>query len=157
MKRESILELKLPQADGTLSPYMLRPATTWAAPANPPQWNRVAFAAAHVVADPLAAVDPWLTAAIGVLLTRLALSGARLFLLDEPDDALDANGAELVDAFLRSADATALVVTHNLALARRMDRLWFLDRGKLVEAGGAELLLGGDGPTARHFRLRSAA
>ena len=29
-----------------------------------PRWNRVAFAAAHVVADPRAAVDPWLEAAI---------------------------------------------------------------------------------------------
>src|SRR5258706_11196176 len=27
-------------------------------------WNRVAFAAAHVVADPRADIDPWLTAAI---------------------------------------------------------------------------------------------
>ncbi|MEJ7668702.1 MAG: dihydrodipicolinate synthase family protein [Casimicrobiaceae bacterium] len=64
MKRESILELKLPEADGTLAPYMLRAATTWPASPRSPQWNRVAFAAAHVVADPLAAVDPWLTAAI---------------------------------------------------------------------------------------------
>ena len=64
MKRDSILELKLPQADGALAPYMLRPATTWPAPANPPQWNRIAFAAAHVVADPLAVVDPSLTGAI---------------------------------------------------------------------------------------------
>ena len=29
-------------------------------PGARPQWNRVAFAAAHVVADPRAAIDPWL-------------------------------------------------------------------------------------------------
>jgi ABC-type multidrug transport system fused ATPase/permease subunit len=92
-----------------------------------------------------------------VLLTRAALSNARLLLLDEPDDALDAEGAECVAAFVRSADATALVVTHDLALVRRMDALWFFEHGRLVEAGAPALLLGRDGPSARHFRLRSAA
>lgn len=92
-----------------------------------------------------------------VLLTRVALSGAKLLLLDEPDDTLDTDGADLVEGFVRSADATALIVTHNLALARRMDMLWFIDQGKLVEAGSPDVLLDGDGPTARHFKPRSAA
>ncbi len=59
-----MIRLDLPRADGTLAPYALRAATTWPAPSPRPPWNRVAFAAAHVVADPLAAVDPWLDAAI---------------------------------------------------------------------------------------------
>lgn len=92
-----------------------------------------------------------------VLLARVALSGAKLLLLDEPDDTLDTDGSDLVETFVRSADATALVVTHSLALARRMDVLWFLDKGKVVEAGSADVLLSGDGPTARHFKPRSAA
>jgi ABC-type multidrug transport system fused ATPase/permease subunit len=92
-----------------------------------------------------------------VLLTRLALSGARLLLLDEPDDSLDGSGADLVETLVRSADATALVVTHSLGLARRMDMLWFIDRGQVVEAGSPDVLLRGDGPTARHFKPRSAA
>ena len=37
---------------------------SWPAPAEVARWNRVAFAAAHVVADPRAAVDPWLDTAI---------------------------------------------------------------------------------------------
>lgn len=92
-----------------------------------------------------------------VLLTRMALSGARLLLLDEPDDTLDLDGADLVETFVRSADATALVVTHSVALARRMDALWFMDRGQVIEAGSPERLLSGDGPAARHFKPRSAA
>jgi ABC-type transport system involved in cytochrome bd biosynthesis fused ATPase/permease subunit len=92
-----------------------------------------------------------------VLLTRAALSGARLLLLDEPDDALDADGADLVEAFVRAADATVLLVTHGLALARRMDLLWFVDQGRVIEAGKPDVLLRGDGPTARHFKPRSAA
>ncbi|MBA3508292.1 MAG: DUF993 family protein, partial [Betaproteobacteria bacterium] len=59
-----MLQVKLPRADGTLARYTLRPATTWPASPGKPQWNRIAFAAAHVVADPFAAVNPWLTAAL---------------------------------------------------------------------------------------------
>jgi ABC-type multidrug transport system fused ATPase/permease subunit len=71
--------------------------------------------------------------------------------------AADRDGADLVQTLLRSTDATALVVTHNVALARRMDVLWLVEHGKVVEAGGPELLLAGQGPTARHFRPRTVA
>ena len=58
------LTLQLPQADGRLRPYTLR-ATPPIAPAVPgTRFNRVAYSAAHVVADPLAAVDPWLQCAV---------------------------------------------------------------------------------------------
>ena len=52
--------IKLPQADGTLAAFTPRAAVTWPAPSGSMRWNRVAFAAAHVVADPRAAIDPWL-------------------------------------------------------------------------------------------------
>ena len=56
--------IRLPTAAGTLEPFTLHAPVAWPAPSLPPAWNRVAFAAAHVVADPLADVDPWLGAAI---------------------------------------------------------------------------------------------
>ncbi|TMH68347.1 MAG: dihydrodipicolinate synthase family protein [Betaproteobacteria bacterium] len=56
--------LKLPHADGRLEAFELSSPATWRAPSQHPQWNRVAFAAAHVVAAPLAPIDPWLDAAI---------------------------------------------------------------------------------------------
>ena len=56
--------LKLPHADGRLAPYTPRAPTQWPALSAPPQWNRVAFAAAHVVAAPLAPIDPWGDAAL---------------------------------------------------------------------------------------------
>src|SRR5664279_6319325 len=59
----SSYQLKLPTADRSVETYRLAASRTF------PQklagtLNRVAFSAAHVVADPLADVDPWLTAAI---------------------------------------------------------------------------------------------
>ena len=54
--------LSLPRADGGLAPLELVAAPPYA-PAAVPR-DRVAYAAAHVVADPLADVDPWLDAAI---------------------------------------------------------------------------------------------
>ena len=55
--------LKLPTAVGHLAEYRLRgPKDFPARPSGP--FNRVALAAAHVVADPLADVDPWLDVAI---------------------------------------------------------------------------------------------
>ncbi len=56
--------IRLPTAERTLRNYTLRDAKAWAVPSAPPAWNRIAFAAAHVVADPLALADPWLEAAI---------------------------------------------------------------------------------------------
>ena len=56
--------IKLPQVDGTLGSYTVRAAAGWPAPSATPRWNRVAFAAAHVVADPRAAIDPWLQTAV---------------------------------------------------------------------------------------------
>jgi Protein of unknown function (DUF993) len=54
--------LNLPVAGGRLAPYTTQPPQ--ALPAAKPPFNRIAYAAAHVVADPLAEGDPWLDAAI---------------------------------------------------------------------------------------------
>lgn len=57
------LSLNLPTAAGTLASY----APRGTAPVKPDagvKFNRIAYSAAHVVADPLAAVDPWLQCAV---------------------------------------------------------------------------------------------
>ncbi|MFN6995565.1 MAG: DUF993 family protein, partial [Aquincola tertiaricarbonis] len=60
------ITLSLPTADGMLRPYTLQAAAPLAAArgAGRLPFNRIAYSAAHVVADPLAAVDPWLQCAI---------------------------------------------------------------------------------------------
>jgi hypothetical protein len=57
------LTLKLPTAGRTLEAYALR-GTQPVRPAAGVAFDRIAYSAAHVVADPLAAHDPWLTAAV---------------------------------------------------------------------------------------------
>ncbi len=54
--------LHLPVAGGGRAPLVLSEPKAW--PVNPAAYNRTVFAAAHVVADPLADVDPWLEPAI---------------------------------------------------------------------------------------------
>nr|WP_060985163.1 dihydrodipicolinate synthase family protein [uncultured Acidovorax sp.] len=56
------LSIKLPTPHG-LSDHTLRGQPLDRPPAGV-KFNRIAYSAAHVVADPLAAVDPWLTAAV---------------------------------------------------------------------------------------------
>ncbi len=60
------LTVLLPETSGALKPYTLRHATPcWsAAAAQRVPFNRIAYSAAHVVADPRAAIDPWLQCAI---------------------------------------------------------------------------------------------
>ena len=59
----SSLSLKLPTADRKIENYRLAASRTFPAKLEG-TLNRVAFSAAHVVADPLADNDPWLTSAI---------------------------------------------------------------------------------------------
>src|ERR1700688_652114 len=59
----SSLSLKLPNADRSIETYRLAGSRTFPARLEG-TLNRVVFSAAHVVADPRADTDPWLTAAI---------------------------------------------------------------------------------------------
>jgi hypothetical protein len=57
------LSLTLPTPQGALENYAVRGATP-VQPATGVTFNRIAYSAAHVVADPRAAVDPWLQCAV---------------------------------------------------------------------------------------------
>ncbi|MBC7577150.1 MAG: dihydrodipicolinate synthase family protein [Tardiphaga sp.] len=59
----SSLSLKLPKADRSIETYWLAASRTFPSRLEG-TLNRVAFSAAHVVADPLAECDPWLTSKI---------------------------------------------------------------------------------------------
>ncbi len=58
------MKITLPAADGSLQPYTLRGPAGFAPAAPGTKLNRIAYSAAHVVADARAAIDPWLQCAI---------------------------------------------------------------------------------------------
>jgi len=58
------MKITLPAADGTLQRYTLRGPAGFRPAAPGTKLNRIAYSAAHVVADARAAIDPWLQCAI---------------------------------------------------------------------------------------------
>ena len=58
------MKITLPTAAGTLEAYALRGPGNFTPAAPGTKLNRIAFSAAHLVADPRAAVDPWIDCAI---------------------------------------------------------------------------------------------
>ncbi len=58
------MKITLPTAAGALEVYTLRGPGNFTPAAQGTKLNRIAFSAAHVVADPRASVDPWIDCAI---------------------------------------------------------------------------------------------
>ena len=73
-----------------------------------------------------------------VAIARALANRPRLLLADEPTGNLDSNTADdvfslLID-FVRKSGLAAVIATHNLELAARMDRIVRLEEGALVAA-----------------------
>jgi hypothetical protein len=62
MKRDAIEAINLPAAGRKLEAYHVREPRRFERPARP--FTRIAYAAAHVVADPWSAKEPWIDAAV---------------------------------------------------------------------------------------------
>ncbi|MBI1211533.1 MAG: ATP-binding cassette domain-containing protein [Alphaproteobacteria bacterium] len=74
-----------------------------------------------------------------VAIARALANQPSLLLADEPTGNLDPKTADLVFNVLveicRARGVAALIATHNLQIATRMDRTWLLHEGKLIDAG----------------------
>ena len=62
MKRDAIQTIELPVAGRKLEPYRVREPRRFERPGKP--FTRIAYAAAHVVADPWSRKEPWLEAVV---------------------------------------------------------------------------------------------
>jgi len=107
--------IRLPRNDGTLHDYTLRGASAWTSPAPGAHFNRVAYSAAHVVADPFSSADPWLQPAIdwdATLAYRAYLWSLGLGVAEAMDTAQRGTGLdwpsslELIDRSLKLARST---------------------------------------------------
>ncbi|MEA2928086.1 MAG: hypothetical protein QOG38_514, partial [Hyphomicrobiales bacterium] len=113
-KTNTMATLNLPTKDRSFAPYTTGEPTVLPHNGAAPHFNRVAYAAAHVVADPLADNDPWLDAAVDwdkTIAFREYLWDLGLGVAEAMDTAqrgmgLDWNGAkELIRRALEAAKA----------------------------------------------------
>ena len=117
------LTLKLPVAGGRIETYALRGTAPFAATAPATPFTRIAYSAAHVVADPLASVDPWLTAAIdwdATIAYRQRLWSLGLGVAEAMDTAQRGMGLDWptsLELIRRSLDATSAPGTSRRAAA----------------------------------------
>lgn len=92
-----------------------------------------------------------------VAIARAGLRHAPVFVLDEPTVGLDAeNEQAVIEAIMSMAEGrTTLIITHDLKLAARCDRVICLDKGGVVEDGPPAALRAADGLFARLDRQQT--
>src|SRR5262249_5899151 len=80
-------------------------------------------------------------------IARALLKDAPVLILDEPTAALDAESERLLGLGLDRlmSGRTTIVIAHRLSTIRRADRIVVLERGRIVESGTHEQLLGAGG------------
>jgi len=82
-----------------------------------------------------------------IAIARAVLADPKILLLDEATSALDSESERLVNEALERlmAGRTSLVIAHRLSTVRHADRILVLSKGKLVEQGTHDELLGANG------------
>jgi hypothetical protein len=154
------MKITLPQPDASLAPYTLRGPGAFAPPAPGTAFNRIAYSAAHVVADPRAAIDPWLQCAVDwdtTIAYRRRLWSLGLGVAEAMDTAQRGMGLDWptsLELIRRSVDAArdvpgALVAsgcgTDHLdpAQAKTLDDVIdaYLGQMEAIEAAGGRLIL----------------
>jgi ABC-type multidrug transport system fused ATPase/permease subunit len=90
---------------------------------------------------------------------RALAHGADVLVLDEATSSIDTETEALIQQGIHALleGSTALVVAHRLSTIRDVDRIYVLDKGKIVERGAHEDLLALGGLYERLYRLQYQA
>ncbi len=86
-------------------------------------------------------------------IARLLLKNPRIMILDEATSHLDNDNEAHIQAALENAmeGRTAIVIAHRLSTIRTVDRIAFIDGGRIVEIGSHDELVAADGRYAHQL------
>lgn len=81
-------------------------------------------------------------------IARALVRSPSVLVLDEATSALDAETEQVIEGNLRRRGCACVVIAHRLSTVRNSDEIIVLDRGRVVERGRHEELIGAAGPYA---------
>jgi ABC-type multidrug transport system fused ATPase/permease subunit len=92
-----------------------------------------------------------------IAIARAILKDPAILVLDEATSSLDAESEHLVQEALETLmkDRTTLIIAHRLATIKKVDRIYVIDKGQIIEQGTHEELLNdGSGTYSNLIRLQ---
>jgi ATP-binding cassette, subfamily B, bacterial len=93
-----------------------------------------------------------------VALARTFLRESPIVVLDEPTSSIDAESESEILRHFRQLmrGRTAILISHRLAFAREVDRIYVLGEGRIIESGNHTALMARNGSYARMFTLQAS-
>jgi ATP-binding cassette subfamily C protein len=83
-----------------------------------------------------------------LMIARALIGKPQVLIFDEATSALDNVSQAVVTDSLNRLHATRIVIAHRLSTIRDADKIFVMERGRLVESGGFEALMAGNGTFA---------
>ncbi len=90
-----------------------------------------------------------------LLIARAIINRPRMIFFDEATSALDNRTQAIVGESLARLNATRIVIAHRLSTIEQADRIYVMERGRVVQSGRYAALISRDGPFAELARRQT--